>query len=191
MAAVNRQRIAELVEGGMTARTAGRQERAERAGFSTYGEHEYAQRKARADKLGYRSFREGQAARKEARTTGDTAPLKGGDRPGGTPRRQVFRVGPGRVIVKTRAGDPAASIGPLMTALRNASSRKQVKFLVDTADGKTRTIYGQGGWNVGQVLDAIDGHGDIFDYLDAEIGELYDGYTGGAGAITAVQVVIG
>lgn len=189
--AVDRARIAELVAGGMSERTAGRQERAERAGFSTYGEHEYAQRKGRAEKLGYQSFREGQAARKEARTTGDTVKLRGGDRPGGTPRRQVFRVGNGRVIVKTRPGDPAKSIGPLQTALRDAKG-KQVKFLVTTTDGKTRTVYGKGGRSAAAVRRAIEDHdGDLLDFIGDEAGEAYDAYSGGAAGIAAVQVIIG
>lgn len=190
--AVNRQRVAELIDGGMSPRTAARQERAERAGFATYGEHEYAQRRARAERLGYDSFRQGQAARREARATGDVARLRGGDRPGGTPRRQVFRAGNGRVIVRTRAGDPAGSTGPLLTALRNAGRNKQVKFLVTTDDGKTRTIYGKGGWSVDAVRQKLrDYDGDFLDFIGDEVAEAYDAYSGGAAGVTAVQVIVG
>lgn len=194
MARANRARIAELVDQGMSPRTAGRQERAERAGFATYGEHEYAQRKARAERLGYSGFKEGQRARAEARATGDTAKLKGGDRPGGSPRRQVFNLGGGRVVVKTRPGDPRASIGPVNTAIRNAGRGKSIKFVVTTTDGRSVTIYDKGGRSAAGVRAAIDNDhdGDVLDYIGDEMGDIYgDAYSGGAAGIASVQVVIG
>lgn len=202
MARVNQARVAELIAEGMTPRTAGKQERAERAGFTTYGQHEYAQRVAKAKGQGYQGLREQQAARTEARRTGDTAKLRGGDRPGGTPRKQVHRFGDGRVVVTTRAGDPARSIGPLVTALRRAGRRRRAKFVL-TADREHKdgpratslTIYGRGGRAVGAIRDQLDGEhdGDLLDFLDGQIDRLgdIDGESDLRGlTITSVQLVI-
>lgn len=169
-------------------RRAARQARAEAAGFTSYGAFEYAQRKAKAERLGYTGgYREARAARTEARTTGDTAKLRGGDRPGGTPRRQVFTT-PAGVVIRTRPGMGGMDV--LQRRIDRAPRGTRAKVLVTMSDGRTLTLYGKGGISTAALRARIDdAGGDLGDAIESDLGDVYgDAYAGGA--VASVQVVI-
>lgn len=133
---------------------------------------EYAARNARARAAGYSSYRAMRTAREQGRE------------PGG--RRQIVTSPAGRVVQTTPSG---RGMHVLASQIRNARPDARVKFIVQTADGRTVTIGQKGGMSARSIASALADGIDLGDYIESALDAMYAA-TGGIGAAVHVQAVI-